>query len=234
LVFRAIRRPENFNVFRKNVIREIDALGVSSIGIVSIISLFMGAVIAIQMAANIESPLIPMHTIGYATRQSVILEFSSTVVALILAGKIGSSIASEIGTMRVSEQIDALEIMGINSAGFLILPKITAALIIVPFLTALSMILGIYGGYLASTTTGMLEGSTYLYGVQMDFRPFHVTYGLIKSVVFAFIITTIASYRGYYAEGGSREVGQASTKAVVNASISILFWNFILTRLLLL
>jgi len=221
-------------MLRRSIIVEMDSLGVGSVGIVSIISLFMGAVIAIQMAANIESPLIPMHTVGYATRQSVILEFSSTVVALILAGKIGSSIASEIGTMRVSEQIDALEIMGVNSANFLILPKILAALVILPILTLLSMLLGVYGGYLACTTTGLLDGTTYLYGVQLDFRPGHVSYALIKSVVFAFIITSIASYRGYFAEGGSQEVGHASTKAVVNSSISILFWNYILTRLLLL
>lgn len=221
-------------VFRQQVIREIDSLGISSVGIVSIISFFMGAVIAIQMAANIDSPLIPMNTVGYATRQSVILEFSPTVIALILAGKVGSSIASEIGTMRVSEQIDALEIMGVNSASYLILPKIVAALLIFPLLTVLSMILGIVGGYIACISTGLLHTTTYVEGITMDFKTFHFIYALVKSVFFAFIITSISSFRGYYADGGSREVGVASTKAVVNSSISILLWNFILTRIFLL
>jgi phospholipid/cholesterol/gamma-HCH transport system permease protein len=234
LVFRAFRKPDNWAVLREMTLREMDALGVGSIGIVSIISLFMGAVISIQMAANIDSPLIPLYTIGYATRESVILEFSSTVVALILAGKVGSSIASEIGTMRVTEQIDALEIMGVNSAGFLILPKILASLIVNPILTLVSMFLGIWGGYFACTFTGMVEGSTYQLGILYEFDPGHVRYSLIKALVFAFLISSIASFRGYYVEGGSREVGMASTKAVVNASISILFWNLILTRLLLL
>jgi phospholipid/cholesterol/gamma-HCH transport system permease protein len=156
------------------------------------------------------------------------------VVALILAGKVGSSIASEIGTMRVTEQIDALEIMGVNSAGYLILPKITASLVINPVLTLMSMFLGVFGGYLACMVTGMLDTSSYLTGLLFEFRPFNVVYSIIKSIVFAFIITSISAYRGYYVEGGSREVGENSTKAVVNSSIAILFWNLILTRILLL
>lgn len=234
LMGRAFARTDKAAMFREQVIREIDKLGIGSLFIVSIISFFMGAVIAIQLAAQIDSPLIPMYTVGYGTRESVILEFSPTVMALILAGKVGSNISSEIGTMRVTEQIDALEIMGINSANFLVLPKIIAALLINPILTIISMILGIYGGYLACITTGLLDSHTFIYGATMSFDSFHFVYALIKSFVFAFVITSIAAFRGYYVEGGSEEVGRASTKAVVNSSISILFWNFILTRLLLL
>jgi phospholipid/cholesterol/gamma-HCH transport system permease protein len=234
LIVKAFGRTDRMTIMRRQVIWEMDSLGISSVGIVSIISFFMGAVIAIQMAANIDSPLIPMYTVGYATRESVILEFSPTVLALILAGKVGSSISSEIGTMRVSEQIDALEIMGVNSANYLILPKIIAAVVIFPFLTTMSMILGVVGGYVACVSTGLLDTPTYLYGITLDFKNWHFIYALIKAVVFAFIIVTVSAFRGYYAEGGSKEVGQASTKAVVNSSICILLFNFILTRLLLL
>lgn len=231
---RAFSRTDRWSVFREQLIREIDSLGIGSLGIVSIISLFMGAVIAIQMAAGIDSPLIPMYTVGYATRESIILEFSPTVIALILAGKVGSSIASEIGTMRVSEQIDALEIMGVNSANYLILPKILATILINPFLTIISIFLGLVGGYMACIGTGLLDTSTYIEGITLDFKTFNLIYAIIKTFFFAFIITSISSFRGYYADGGSREVGQASTRAVVNSSISILLWNFVLTRLLLL
>lgn len=231
---RTFGRTDKGSAFWQNVIREIDKLGMGSILIVSIISIFIGAVISIQLAAQIDSPLIPMYTVGYGTRETVILEFSSTVIGLILAGKVGSNIGSEIGSMRVSEQIDALEIMGINSANYLILPKIVAALIINPILTLLSMVLGIVGGFVACTTSGLLDASTFIYGAQLSFNDWHLWYSLIKCVFFAFIITSIACYRGYYVEGGSEEVGKASTKAVVNSSISILLWNLILTVVLLL
>jgi len=234
LIIRSFSKSPKSSVMRELIVRELDNLGIGSLYIVSIISFFMGAVAAIQLAANIDTPLIPMSTVGYGTRETIILEFSPTVIALILAGKVGSNIASEIGTMRVTEQIDALEIMGVNSANYLILPKIIASIIINPILTVISMILGIYGGYLACTTTGLLDGTTYLYGATMDFKTFHFIYAIIKSVVFAFIIASVSAFRGYYVEGGSQEVGKASTKAVVNSSISILLWNFILTRLLLL
>ncbi len=234
LIIRSFSKSPKASVMRELIVRELDNLGIGSLYIVSIISFFMGAVAAIQLAANIDSPLIPMSTVGYGTRETIILEFSPTVIALILAGKVGSNIASEIGTMRVTEQIDALEIMGVNSANYLIFPKIIASLIINPILTVISMILGIYGGYLACTTTGLLDGTTYLYGATMDFKTFHFIYALIKSAVFAFVIASVSAFRGYYVEGGSQEVGKASTKAVVNSSISILLWNFILTRLLLL
>jgi phospholipid/cholesterol/gamma-HCH transport system permease protein len=234
LIIRSFSKSPKASVMRELIVRELDNLGIGSLYIVSIISFFMGAVAAIQLAANIDSPLIPMSTVGYGTRETIILEFSPTVIALILAGKVGSNIASEIGTMRVTEQIDALEIMGVNSANYLIFPKIIASLIINPILTVISMILGVYGGYLACTTTGLIDGTTYLYGATMDFKTFHFIYALIKSAVFAFVIASVSSFRGYYVEGGSQEVGKASTKAVVNSSISILLWNFILTRLLLL
>lgn len=234
LMGRTFSRVDKWSVFFASVIREIDKLGMGSVVIVSIISVFIGAVISIQLAAQIDSPLIPMYTVGYGTRETVILEFSSTVIGLILAGKVGSNIGSEIGSMRVSEQIDALEIMGINSANYLILPKIIAALIINPILTVMSMILGIVGGYVACISSGLLDSETFIYGAQLSFDTWHLWYSLIKVVVFAFIITSIASFRGYYVEGGSEEVGKASTKAVVNSSISILLWNLILTWLLLL
>lgn len=234
LMVRVFSRTDKMGVFREQLAREIESLGIGSLGIIGIISLFMGMVIAIQMAAGIDNPVIPMYTVGYATRESVVLEFSPTVIALILAGKVGSNIASEIGTMRVTEQIDALEIMGVNSANYLILPKIVASLIINPFLTIISMILGIFGGFIACVSTGLLDGPTYVEGITLDFKTYHFVYALCKSVFFAFIITSISSFRGYYADGGSREVGAASTRAVVNASISILLWNFILTRIFLL
>jgi phospholipid/cholesterol/gamma-HCH transport system permease protein len=193
----------------------------------------MGAVITIQTASNIDSPWIPSYTVGFTTRQSVILEFSPTIIALILAGKIGSNIASEIGTMRVTEQIDALEIMGINSASYLTLPKIIAALFINPFIIIYSMFLGMFGGWLVAVSTGIVTSNQYIYGLQYDFKPFDITYSLIKTVVFAFVITSIPAYHGYYTRGGALEVGRSSTRAVVYSSIAILVVNYLLTQLLL-
>lgn len=227
------KRPERHSFFLKQYIFEIDNLGISSLGIVLIISFFMGAVITLQTAYNVASPLIPRFTIGLAARDSIILEFSSTIVCLILAGKVGSNIASEIGTMRVTEQIDALEIMGINSANFLVLPKVLASITIFPFLVVMSMGIGIFGGWLAGTFTGVVPSAEYVYGIQYTFHPFYVVYSLIKSVFFAFIISTISSYWGYYTTGGALEVGKASTKAVVVSSIQILLFNLLLTQLLL-
>jgi phospholipid/cholesterol/gamma-HCH transport system permease protein len=212
---------------------EIESLGIGSLGIVAIISIFMGAVITIQSAVGFESPWIPLYAVGLATRDSVILEFSPTIVSLILAGKVGSNIASEIGTMRVSEQIDALEIMGINSSAYLILPKIVAAMFINPFLIIISMFLGLFGGWFFGIMTGAVTSYEFIYGIQYTFKPYNVTYALIKTVVFAFIITSVSSYHGYYTEGGALEVGKSSTKAVVYSSIIILIFNFILTQLLL-
>lgn len=233
LMLRTFRKPEKMKIFWRQLLFEIDSLGIGSLGIIAIISVFMGAVITIQTASNIDSAFIPAYTVGFTARQSMILEFAPTIIALILAGKVGSSIASEIGTMRVSEQIDALEIMGINSASYLILPKITAAMIINPFLVIISMFIGMAGGYIVAWTTDIIPTSEYIYGLEYDFRVFSVYYALIKTVFFAFIITAIPSYYGYYTKGGSLAVGISSTKAVVASSILILIVNFILTQLLL-
>ena len=220
-------------MFRGNVMREVMSLGVGSLGIIAIISIFMGAVITIQTASNIDSALIPLYTVGFAARQSMILEFSPTIIALILAGKVGSNIASEIGTMRVTEQIDALEIMGINSASYLMLPKVVAALFINPFLVVISMFLGMGAGWLVGDLTGIVPSSDFLYGLQWEFKPFSVGYALLKTVVFAFFLTTVPSYHGFYTRGGALEVGRQSTKAVVYSSIVILVVNYLLTQMLL-
>lgn len=226
-------KPEKGKTLFSQILREIDKLGINSIGIVVIISLFMGAVISLQTAYNMLNPLLPDYLVGYTTRESMILEFSSTIVGLILAGKVGSNIASEIGSMRVTEQIDALEIMGINSANHLVLPKIIAAIFINPFLYILSVFVGLTGGLLAGYLTGSVNFTDYIDGVQYAFIPYYITYSLIKTAVFAFIITAIPSFYGYYVKGGALEVGRASTKAVVNSSILILLANVILTQILL-
>jgi phospholipid/cholesterol/gamma-HCH transport system permease protein len=233
LIRKVFARPERHKIYYKQVIREMETLGVNSIGIVAVISAFMGAVITIQTAYNTENPLFPTYLIGLAARDSILLEFSSTIVALILAGKVGSNIASEIGTMKVTEQIDALEIMGINPAGYLILPKIVAFMFISPFLSLMSMIIGLFGGWIAGVGVGVLTSPEYIYGIQYAFIPYYIVYSLIKSVVFAFIITSVSSYHGYYTEGGALEVGRSSTLAVVHSSVLILLFNLILTQLLL-
>ena len=233
LLHQVFSKPEKRSIFWSQIIREIDVVGLDSLGITFIISFFVGAVITIQTASNIDSPLLPMYIVGYTSRESMILEFSPTIISIILAGKVGSRIASEIGSMRITEQIDALEIMGVNSANYLILPKIVAAVFINPFLVIISMFVGIGGGWVASVTTGLVSSYNYIYGLQYDFKPFIVSYALIKTVVFAFIITTISSYHGYYTKGSSLDVGRASTKAFVYSSIVILLFNLILTQLLL-
>jgi len=234
LLQRVFSKPEKNSIYRQQLLKEIDSLGVGSLGIVAIVSVFMGAVITIQSAFGFNNnPLVPLYAIGMATRDSIMLEFSPTIVSLILAGKIGSNIASEIGTMRVTEQIDALEIMGINASSYLILPKITASVIINPFLILISMFLGILGGGLLGTITNVVTSTDYIYGIQYGFKPYNLVYSLIKTAVFAFLITSISSYHGYYTKGGSLEVGQASTKAVVYSSVAILLFNFLLTQLLL-
>lgn len=226
-------RPQRFSRFKKQFFHEVNSLGLGSLPIISIISLFMGAVVTIQTAYNIESPFIPLYAVGLATRDSIILEFSPTIIGLILAGKVGSNIASEIGTMRVTEQIDALEVMGINSASYLVLPKIAAAVFINPFLVIISMFEGIVGGWAFGVLSGVVTTTEYVYGIQYAFQPFYVTYALIKTVFFAFIIASVPAYFGYYTTGGALEVGTSSTKAVVNSNICILLFNYILTQLLL-
>ncbi|MFH1937649.1 MAG: ABC transporter permease [Bacteroidota bacterium] len=233
LMSRVFTRPQKGRIFWNHLFEEFQHLGVESLGIVAIISTFMGAVVAIQTAFNIDSPLISLSMVGYTTVQSVILEFSPTVISLILAGKVGSRIASEIGTMRVTEQIDALEIMGVNSANYLIFPKVIACLLINPVLIVFSMWLGVIGGWLAMGTSGLVTTTDYLYGIRIDFDPYIVFYALIKTVFFAFINATVAGFHGYRTEGGALEVGQASTKAVVYSSILIILFNLILTQILL-
>lgn len=233
LLTRIFSKPEKRSIYQHQIFVEIESLGLNSLGIISIISLFMGAVVALQTAYNIDSPLIPKYTVGFTTRQSIVLEFSPTIISLILAGKVGSSISSEIGTMRVTEQIDALEIMGINSAGYLIMPKVVAAIIINPILIIISMGLGLVGGWLASVLGDAVTTETYIYGIQAFFIPYEIFYALTKTVVFAFLITTVSGYQGYYVDGGALEVGKASTKAVVYSSILIILFNLIITQLML-
>ncbi len=229
----AFQRPEKQSIYFRQIMVEMEKLGLASVGIVAIISVFMGAVLAIQMAFNIDTPLIPSYTIGFVTRQSVELEFAPTIISLILAGKVGSRIASEIGTMRVTEQIDALEIMGINPATFLILPKIVASMIINPFLIMMSMLLAVGGGWLAGIFTGLFPSAEYIYGIQSFFHLYDIFYAIVKTIVFAFIIASVSAYNGYYTKGGALEVGEASTNGVVYSSIAIIFMNLILTQLLL-
>jgi phospholipid/cholesterol/gamma-HCH transport system permease protein len=233
LMFQVFRRPDKARAFWKQLLVEFQSLGVDSLGIVAIISVFMGAVVALQTAFNIDSPLIPAYTVGFTTRQSIILEFSPTVISLILAGKVGSRIASEIGTMRVTEQIDALQIMGVNSANYLIFPKAVAAMLFNPILIIISMFLGIFGGWLACVLTGIISSEDFIEGIRAWFDPFSITYALIKTVVFAFLIVTVSSYHGYRISGGALEVGRASTKAVVYSSILIIIFNLVLTQMLL-
>jgi phospholipid/cholesterol/gamma-HCH transport system permease protein len=233
LLGKVFSRPEKTQIYYKQTMKEFVSLGLRSIGIVTIISFFMGAVITLQTAYNTENPIYPTYLIGLGCRDSILLEFSSTIVALILAGKVGSNIASEIGTMRVTEQIDALELMGVNSASYLILPKIVATLVFNPFLTLISIIVGIIGGWIAGTASGVITSQEFIYGIQYAFIPYYITYAIIKTLFFAFIITSISAYQGYYVEGGSLEVGRASTKAVVYSSVTLLLFNVILTQLLL-
>jgi phospholipid/cholesterol/gamma-HCH transport system permease protein len=227
------KRPQRGRVFRETVFREFDELGLKSIGIVIFISFFIGGVIALQTALNIENPLIPKYLVGFATKRSVILEFAPTFCSIILAGKVGSYITSSIGSMRVTEQIDALEVMGINSINHLVLPKVLATVFFYPFLIVLAMFLGIFGGWVAGFTSSMFSEIDYMQGLQLDFNPFLVQYALIKTLIFAFLIATIPSYHGYYVKGGSIAVGKASTQAVVWTIILIVITNYFLTQLLL-
>ncbi len=232
-MLKVFKRPEKGWIFYREMVKEIEKLGLNSIGIVAIISAFTGAVITIQTAYNIENPFLPTYLIGVTARDTILLEFSSTIVALILAGKVGSNIASEIGTMRVTEQIDALEIMGVNSANYLVLPKIVAAMLFNPLLCIMSIAVGITGGWAVGVFTGVISTQDYLDGILYIFIPYYITYAIIKTIAFAFIITSVSSFYGYYVSGGSLEVGQSSTKAVVYSSVIVLLFNLILTQLLL-
>jgi phospholipid/cholesterol/gamma-HCH transport system permease protein len=201
--------------------------------IVSIVATFIGAVSCVQTAYNLVSPLIPVSIISVIVRDMTILELAPTITCIVLSGKVGSNIAGGIGTMRITEQIDALEVMGINSTSYLVLPKVVAALIMFPMLVILAGFLSIYGGYLAGTLANIITAEDYIYGLRSDFNPFGVTFALIKSVVFAFLISTISAFQGYYTSGGALEVGQASTAAVTNSCIAVLAADFLLAQLLL-
>lgn len=227
------KRPQKGSIFRESLVRELDDLGNKSLGIAAFIAFFVGGVVAIQTALNVDSPMIPKYLIGFATKRSIILEFAPTFISIILAGKVGSFITSSIGTMRVTEQIDALEVMGINSLNYLVLPKIIAAVFFYPFIIAISMFLGIFGGYVAGNLTGLFSTVDYVYGIQLDFDAFLVFYAMIKTMVFAFVIATIPSYHGYFVKGGALEVGRASTQAVVWTSVVIIMLNYFLTQMLL-
>ncbi len=233
LMRRAFSRPEKFSAIYRQTMREIEKVGINSFSIVVIISLFVGAVITIQTNFNIENPLLPKYLIGVTVRDSLLLEFSSTMVALILAGKVGSSIASELGMMRVTEQIDALEVMGINSASYLVLPKMIAAVLFFPILCLLSMIVGIAGGYLSCVLGDVIPPAQYIQGIQYAFQPYYISYALTKMAFYALITTSLSSYLGYHVKGGALEVGKASTKAVVQSSVLILLANLVLTRIIL-
>ena len=233
LMGRVFRLPDRQRMFWRQYSRELEKQGLQSLPIVIIISIFIGAILTIQAKINTENPLLPTYTTGLLTRETLLVEFSSTILCLILAGKVGSNIASEIGSMRITEQIDAMEIMGINSANYLIFPKIIAFITMMPFLVIISIAVGLVGGWGVGAFTDVITVSDYLIGIQYAFNPYYVWYGIIKSVVFAFIITSLSSYYGYYAYGGALDVGKASTNAVVNSNILILFSDLLLTKLLL-
>ncbi|MCH4551567.1 MULTISPECIES: MlaE family ABC transporter permease [Aestuariibaculum] len=232
MVVNMFRKPTKWSVMKTLILKDVDDLVIGSLGIVAFISFFVGGVITIQTALNIDNPLIPKYLVGFATRQSIILEFAPTFTSIIMAGKVGSFITSSIGTMRVTEQIDALEVMGINSLNYLVFPK-TVALMLYPFVIAIGMFLGILGGIAAGVFGGFTSLEDYILGIQTDFTPFHVTYAFIKTFVFAFVLATIPSFYGYYMKGGALEVGKASTTSFVWTSVVIIVLNYLLTQMLL-
>ena len=227
------RRPEKWKIFWKQFIIESDKLILSSILLVGVISVFIGGVLVIQTASNLENPMIDKMYIGYMVRESLILEFCSTMIALILAGKMGSNIASEIGSMRITEQIDAMEMMGVNSAGFLVLPKVLATTILSPLLMLLSLALGLIGGWIVVQATYIIPPAAYITGIKAFYNVFYIFYSCFKMSLFCFMISSIAAFNGYYAKGGSLGVGHSSTKAIVITSILILFADLVVTQLML-
>jgi phospholipid/cholesterol/gamma-HCH transport system permease protein len=233
LMWKEIFSKQNkWSVMRVLIFKEIDDLIIGSLGIVAFISFFVGGVVSIQTALNLNNPLIPKTIIGYATRESVILEFAPTFISIIMAGKMGSFITSSIGSMRVTEQIDALEVMGVNSLNYLVFPKLIAILLY-PFVIGISMFLGVFGGYIAAVYGGFASSTDFIDGIQINFVPFHVAYAFIKAFVFAILLATIPSFHGYYMKGGALEVGKASTVAFVWTSVTIILMNYILTQLML-
>uniref|UniRef100_UPI0040493C9E MlaE family ABC transporter permease n=1 Tax=Flavobacterium sp. TaxID=239 RepID=UPI0040493C9E len=232
MIKEVFNKPLKWSAMRPLIFKEIDDLIIGSLGIVTFISFFVGGVVAIQTALNLTNPLIPKYLVGFATRQSVILEFAPTFISIIMAGKVGSFITSSIGSMRVTEQIDALEVMGVNSLNYLVFPKMIA-LILYPFVIGISMFLGILGGWVAAVYGGFTSSDQFIDGLQMDFIPFHIGYAFIKTLLFAFVLVTIPSYHGFYMKGGALEVGKASTVSFVWTSVVVILLNYIVTQLLL-
>ncbi|RSK44394.1 ABC transporter permease [Hymenobacter perfusus] len=228
-----LTRKERLRVLWNRTMDECVTIGINSIFIVSIVSAFIGAVTCVQIAYNLTNPLIPKSTIGYMVREMTILELAPTITSIVLAGKVGSSIAGGLGTMRITEQVSALEVMGINSASYLVLPRILASMLMFPLLVIVAMALSIVGGYLAGSLTGAVSAQEYIEGIRTDFIPYNILFALIKSVVFAFLVSAISSFKGYFTEGGALEVGNASTTAVNNSIIAILVADFALAALLL-
>jgi len=232
MIIEMFRKPTKWSVMKQLILKDIDDLVIGSIGIVAFISFFVGGVVTIQTALNIDNPLIPRSLVGFATRQSVILEFAPTFISIIMAGKVGSFITSSIGTMRVTEQIDALEVMGINALNYLVFPKFIA-LTLYPFVISIAMFLGIMGGLAACVFGNYASMDDYITGIQQDFEPFHMAYAFIKTLLFAFVLATVPSYHGFYMKGGALEVGEASTTSFVWTSVVIILLNYILTQMLL-
>jgi phospholipid/cholesterol/gamma-HCH transport system permease protein len=228
-----LRNRERFGIYLKLIIEESILLGIDSILIVVIVSSFIGAVTAVQTASNLVSPFVPLYIIGTIVRDMTILELAPTFTCVVLAGKVGSSIAGGLGTMKITEQVDALEVMGINSASYLILPKIIAALITFPLLVIIAAFLSMYGGYLAATLTGVMTEKEYIYGIRFNFKGSNLSFAIVKSIAFAFLISSISSYQGYYTRGGALEVGKSSTNAVTYSCIAVLLADFLLAKLLL-
>lgn len=226
-------RRETFKTYYQLVLEECIIIGIGSILLFVLVSTFMGAVSTIQTAANLVNPLIPRYIISQVVREMTILELAPTVMAIIYAGKVGSSMAGGIGTMRITEQIDALEVMGINSSSYLVLPKIIASILMYPLLVIVAGVCSLVGGYLVGTLTGIMTAEDYIYGIRLAFNPYFISFALIKSLVFAFLISSISSYKGYYTQGGALEVGIASTSAVTTSVIAVLLSDYFLAQLLL-
>ena len=232
MIREVFNKPTKWSIMKTLILKEIDDLIFGSLGIIVFISFFVGGVVAIQTALNIDNPLIPKYLVGFATRQSVILEFAPTFTSIIMAGKVGSYITSSIGTMRVTEQIDALEVMGINALNYLVFPKIIA-LMLYPFIIAIAMYLGIFGGWVAAVFGNYSTSAEFVQGIQVDFKDFHVIYAFTKTIIFAFILATIPAFYGFYMKGGALEVGKASTTSFVWTSVVIIIVNYIITQMML-
>lgn len=233
MLVKMFSKPENKKVYWKELMHQSNDIGIRSLPIISIISVFLGAVMTVMTAYQLVSPLIEKYVMAQVVRDSVILELSPTINSIVLAGVVGSKIASELGNMRVSEQIDALEIMGINTKSYLVFPKIMSAFIMVPLLIILSIFLSLFGGYITVMFTSIMSTEQYLYGLEEGFMEFNILVALVKSFVYAFLISSISSYYGYHVKGGALEIGRASTTAVVVTCIMILLADYIITMLML-